>query len=296
MKKFFFLLTAFALASVASFAQNEDEVVPNGKPTVFIEKFTASQNTSYTTSVRNAVLSAIAKVGRVEILDAEAEGVAANEEVRRTSGNISAGDGDMVERLGAVVKLGAQFYVKGNIDAITINKSSSQKDGKTSYKTEAEILLTMKLINPSTGSIIKSKQVKHSKTVNEYNESAAIAGAIENINILFEIEDVVNEFFPIEGQIIDINESKKDEAKSVYINAGSLHGVSDKLKFEVFKVKTVAGREARTKVGELRVAEIQGDDLTLCKVKNGGKEILAEFKAGNKLVIKSRKDNSLIRF
>lgn len=295
MKKFFLLLTALSLTSVASFAQNEDEVVPNGKPTVFIEKFTASQNTSYTTSVRNAVVSAIAKVGRVEILDAEAEAVAANEEVRRTSDNISAGDGDMV-RLGAVVKLGAQFYVKGNIDAITVNKSSSQKDGKTTYKTEAEILLTMKLVNPSTGSVIKSTQVKHSKSVSENNESAAIAGAIENINILFEIEDVVNEFFPIHGQILEINESKKDEAKSVYINAGSLHGVSNKLKFEVFKVKTVAGREAKTKIGELRVDEIQGEDLTLCKVKNGGKEILAEFKAGNKLVIKSRKDNSLLRF
>lgn len=293
MKKFFLLLTVLTVASMASFAQDDEEFTPQLKPTVFIEKFTSSNNTQGMTAVRNAVLTAIAKVDRIEIIDAESEAVANNEEVRRTSNNISAGEEGIAERLGAVVTLGAQYYVKGNIDALTFKHSSSNDDGKTTYKTEAELLITMKLINPSTGSIIKSKQVKHTDSVDENNESAAHAGVIESITTSNEIERVVNEFFPVIAQLIDINESKGKDAKSVYINAGSLHGVNKGLIFVVNRMKKVANREIPEKIGEIKAEDV-GEDLTLCKVKGDGKKILAEFQAGTRLMVKSRPSESLI--
>lgn len=293
MKNFLSLLTVLFVASVACFAQDDEEFMPQPKPTVFIEKFTSSNQSLHVTSVRNAVLSAIAKVGRVEMIDAEAEAVASNEELRRTSKNISAGDEGMTERLGAVVTLGAQYYVKGNIDALTFKHSTSTSGGETTQKTEAELLITLKLFNPNTGSIIKSEQVKHSNSVNENNESAAFASVIKNITVMDRIEHVVDEFFPIHAQLIDINESKKNEAKTVYINAGSLHGVNKNLKFVVNRMKTIAGRQIPEKIGELRAEEV-GDDLTLCKVKGDGKRILAEFQAGAKLMVKSRPSESTL--
>lgn len=291
MKKVLLLLSVVLFGTTMAFAQDEDEVTPKGKPTVFMESFTATSSTRYGTSIRNAIIAAIAKVNRIEMMDAESEAVAANEDLRRTSGNISAGDGDATERLGAVVRLGAQLYLKGNIDALS---SATQTNSSGKKQSDATLLVTLKLINPNDGSLISTKQMKFTDTEYEDNQEKAIQGVITSIGNTLTVEQTVDEFFPIEGQLIDINEAKKDDAKSVYINAGSLHGVSNKLKFEVFTTKTIAGRTARKKIGELRVKEIQGDDITLCTVKSGGKDIFAAFQAGEKIIVKSRPDQSLI--
>lgn len=293
MKKFFLLLTVLTVASVASFAQEDEEFTPQLKPTVFIEKFTSSSQTEHVTAIRNAVLTAIAKVERIEMLDAESEAIASNEELRRTSNNISAGDEGITERLGAVVTLGAQYYVKGNIDAITFKHTSSTSNGKTTHLTEASLIITMKLIDPATSSIIKSKQVKQTYFASQDSESAALAGVIQKLTSSEKIEYAIDEFFPVIAQLIDINESKKSEAKTVYINAGSLHGVNKTLKFVVNRMKSVAGRQIPEKIGEIKAEEV-GEDITLCKVKGDGKKILAEFQAGAKLMVKSRPEKPLI--
>lgn len=288
MKKYFLFTLSLILCVTNLFAQDE-EITPKAKPTVFIESFTGLSNQN-ATAVRNAILAGIANVGRIEMIDAQSEGVAANEELRRTSNNISAGNDNVTERLGAIVRLGAEFYVKGNIDALSVTHQKS--DDKT--KAVATSIISLKLIDPNTGRIIKTEQLKFEETNYDNSESKAMTELIAGIKTDSKVERLVDIFFPIEAQLVDVDKSKKDEATFVYINAGELHGVNKDLKFEVFTVKKVAGREARKKIGELNVEDIQGEDLSYCKVKKGGKEILAKFKEGEKLFVKSRPKKDLI--
>ena len=49
-------------------------------------------------------------------------------------------------------------------------------------------------------------------------------------------------------------------------------------------VGQVAGRETRKQIGRIRVRETLGDDISLCKVQKGGKEIKAAFDRGDAIV------------
>lgn len=286
MKKYLFTALMLIL-SLTAFAQ-EEEITPKAKPTVFIESFTGIRNDN-SVAVRNAIIAGIAKVGRVEMIDAQSESAGANEELRRTSNNISAGDDNVEERLGAIVRLGAEYYIKGNVDVL--NAERKYKDNK--YVSNATIVVTLKLIDPSKGKILETIQVTSEGTNYDGDNAKAIQDAISSLKGS-KTERIVDTFFPIMAQIVDVDKTKKDAATFVYINAGEQHGVNKSLKFEVFSVKKIAGREARQKIGELRVEDIQGEDLSYCKVKNGGKPILEKFQAGEKLLVKSRPEENLI--
>ena len=82
-------------------------------------------------------------------------------------------------------------------------------------------------------------------------------------------------------------EIKKDKAESVYISLGSKHGVAEGAYFAVCIERQVAGRTSQKEIGQLKAKGVEGEDLTLCEVKKGGKEIKAAMDNGQKLVIKS---------
>lgn len=58
--------------------------------------------------------------------------------------------------------------------------------------------------------------------------------------------------------------------------------------FEIFGIchpdGQVAGRETRKQIGRVRVREVLGDDISLCKVQKGGKDIKAAFDRGDAIV------------
>ena len=55
----------------------------------------------------------------------------------------------------------------------------------------------------------------------------------------------------------------------------------------VYTVKLVAGKEAKKQIGKLKIEEVQGDDISLCKVQSGGKDIKVALDAGETLVIQT---------
>lgn len=64
----------------------------------------------------------------------------------------------------------------------------------------------------------------------------------------------------------EAGEVKKDKQKEVFIDLGGANGVYKGLQFDVFHVKTIAGKKAHTMIGRLKIEEVQGDEISLCKV------------------------------
>lgn len=91
----------------------------------------------------------------------------------------------------------------------------------------------------------------------------------------------------VNGVIVKLETEKKEKAKTVFVNLGSANRVSKDDKFTVYRQFSVAGNSGKEKIGALTVSEVQGATLSLCKVKDGDKEIYAALQAGETLVVVS---------
>ena len=95
----------------------------------------------------------------------------------------------------------------------------------------------------------------------------------------------LNKYRPLKANIIEGSTAKKNKQKEVYIDLGSSEGAFKGLQMGVYQVKTVAGREAKSQIGKLKIEEVEGDDISLCKVQSGGKEIKVAIDAGEQLQV-----------
>lgn len=291
MKHLFFKKAAAMMCMVVlpvlGMQAQDEEIAASTKPTVFIE---TSGTTSEAKSVRNAIMTALSNCGRLIVLDAESEAVASKEDIRRTGENVTAGSDMVVERMGAVVRLGAQYYLSISVDDV----SHTSTKGSSSTTANCKITVTVKNIDPSESKVLGTQQMtftgSNSKNLrdeafNSALESITSKGSVLGQNPLMQFIDAQ---FPVVCQILEINEAKKDKAVSVYINAGSDNGVAKGNKLEVFMEKKVGTRTASVPVGELTAEDVQAGDLTLCKVSKGADVIFKEFNNGATLKVKTR--------
>ena len=180
------------------------------------------------------------------------------------------------------------------VDAVITNiqsKSSSRtwkdKEGKThvdtSYSGEANVMLTLRdaktsevIANPSFGG-----QGMSSSTYSDSDK--AIRDAINRLS--YRITDWLNKYRPLQANIIEGSTAKKNKQKEVYIDLGSSEGAYAGLHMGVYIVKIVAGREAKSQIGKLKIEAVEGDDISLCKVQSGGKDIKSAIDAGEQLKV-----------
>ena len=78
-----------------------------------------------------------------------------------------------------------------------------------------------------------------------------------------------------------------DKQKEVYIDLGAREGAYNGLHMGVYTVKMVAGKEAKKQIGKLKIEDVQGDDISLCKVQSGGRDIKKALDDGETLVIET---------
>jgi len=182
------------------------------------------------------------------------------------------------------------------VDAVITNiqsKSSSRtwKDSKkrtqvtTTYTGIAETMLTIK--DAKTGDVIANPTMSGKGTAgSSYSTSdQAIRDAINRM--ADRITDWLNKYRPIQANIIEGATAKKDKQKEVYIDLGENEGAFAGLHMSVFLVKSVAGREAKTQIGKLKIEAVEGENVSRCKVQSGGKDIKAALEAGQRLCVVS---------
>ena len=247
----------FVCGAITVSAQKQTE----GKSSVFIDYFAHPSNVkdSWAEALRSKVIEGIQETNRVLITDAS--------------------------RLAVMTQLGANYLLQGTITSLSVDHKRSD-DGKSEWYA-AVVNYTLKVVDPKNGTTIASKTFKHGESITEMaTGDTPDAAAVDVAKFARKaVRALVDEAFKLNGTILEISATKGDEAKQVYISLGSAHGVGSKARFKVYELRTVAGRNSRKEIGELKVSAVEGEDLTLCDVVKGGKEIKAAMDAQQKIEI-----------
>jgi hypothetical protein len=179
------------------------------------------------------------------------------------------------------------FIVDGTINYISITRelklASNKKDKIPQFY--AQISLTINLKDPATGTIINSQVFDVNRTGwSWYNRAdTAIKEALEGLRK--KVEKYYNTAFPYTANILERGVEKKDKQKELYIDLGASHGMRTGTHFTVYILGSIGGKETRKQIGRLKVTSVEGDEVSLCKVSSGGKDIKAALDAEKQLLI-----------
>ncbi len=174
-----------------------------------------------------------------------------------------------------------------NISTTTMTepKNSVNSKSKTLYK--AMVSVTLQIKNPETGNVVNSPMFKISDVDMAWIETVENAMATSLRRLSAVVGHYCNGWFPIYGTILESSKQTKDKQKEVYIDLGDNLGAWNGLHLAAYTVKTIAGKEAQTQVGKLKILNVLGEEISLCKIQSGGKEIKKLLDNGETIMLKS---------
>lgn len=280
MRKILVAVALIACMSITSFAQNDNEVF-----SLHIDQLTYTEPTN-----SNSVGSVLGTIAQV------AAGQSSNnrhpEVVPHINAVVRTAFSD-VRRLSPVEGEG-RFTLSGeavNINTWTKTRTTESKNskGKVVKKTftdhYASVGISLTLTDSATGQTWTQKFTGGGDYHHFDSEAAAIEAAL---NLLQgRVVKYYNNLFPLYAQIVDKASEKKDKTNEVYIDLGSDNGIFRGLHFNVCVVGEAAGRATEHKIGKIKIEEVQGPDISLCKVEKGKKEIKQALDSGQTLTITS---------
>ena len=176
-----------------------------------------------------------------------------------------------------------------NINAKSDSQTYKDKDGNTHVNTWytgiVEAVLTLK--DAKTGEVIANPTVGGWGSASSHFDTSdkAVQDAISRLS--HQVASWLNKYRPIHANIIEGGAVKKEKQKEVYIDLGSSEGAFEGLTMNVYQVKKIGGREAKSQIGKLRIEAVEGDDISRCKVTSGAKDIKACLDAGDELRVTS---------
>lgn len=280
MKKFLMAVT-LGIMALCSYAQSNVE----DKEKVYIDYFSHPKSISNTMAeaLRSKVIEGIHEMNRVILIDVASDEALKKEALRRQEESAM---GDVTARSEEMKTLGAKFLIQGQITSMTATRNKTD-DGKIYYK--GSVSYTLKVVNPSDGTLKGTQTFTHEGLTGGRGdtEEEAIISTLDYVKI--SMDDFVDEYFKMEGSIVQVEEVKKGKAKTVYIDLGKAKGVLKSQKFLVYAEIEIAGEVSRKEIGQLNVKEVLSAGRSLCNVTKGGEEIFQKSQEGVKLIVVSRK-------
>ncbi len=189
----------------------------------------------------------------------------------------------------------AQQLVSGRIVNVSYQKMLTEK----SYYFNCNVSFTLDVIDVETGELIHSATITPKDSFMGGVLSSSLGGnstpEAAFKNALGRMQKYINEFiesyFPITTYIIEIVEVKKDEAKSLLLNVGTIEGAKKKDSYNVYEITHVEVNGKKIKrellIGNLKIEDVQGNEISLAKVVKGGQAILEKFKSNATIHCKS---------
>lgn len=268
-------------------AQTEDERESKGKPNVLIDYFWRSTDIPFsaTEQLRGYVMEGITNTNRVDLIDVDTKDALRIEASRREQG-VEAGDD--ADRLKVMTQEGANFLISGRVNSLTVEKQPSSTDPKKMYYV-GKIDFTLKVINPNDGKLVLTRTFSHGGEMIGDNLGDTPEEAITLVTKKSRdgVKGFVQEAFPLFGLLLEVGEVKDGKLNSAYISLGENHGLATKDRFDVCVVREIAGRRSTSKIGEAEVAAIEGDDISLVKIRKNQKEVKEAVDGGQRVVFKS---------
>lgn len=169
-----------------------------------------------------------------------------------------------------------------NVDSLVTRKvktGTTDKNGKPETKWVSNCYVTLKVLDPKTNApLATSKLTGYGSNLNKAEEAEDAA----TMTICNDLNSFVDEYWPVRGEILTLNEVNGNKAKSVTINLGSSSSVYGNMQFSVFN-------PANENLGELQMKEISSSGKSVCKVTKGGENIKTAIENGAKLRVVSHK-------
>lgn len=210
--------------------------------------------------------------------------------------------GSIVAGFGHVIRFNVVDNGSGNqdndlvVDGIISNISTTSKTEPSSVKGKPDnqyyrslLSVSINLKDAQTDEIVDSQMFSITDSDGGWISSAEKAIAYSLERLTGKIMAHYNHMFPLNASIIESGEVKKDKQKTVYIDLGTAYGVYEGLQFDIFSIKTIAGKEASIEIGRLKIEKVLGEELSLCKVTKGNKEVKEALDNKVTLQITSRK-------
>ncbi len=230
----------------------------------------AGQNTvttahpEYADAVRAAIIGAIGRSRRFCVTDAGAETLV---------------DGKPLIIDGAISAISVTRQVKVTVD------DKNKKHETIEYKGNLTGNITLK--DAVTLEIFRTININSESYQTSWLESEDKALANVMAKMSSRITHQLNAAFPLYASIVEGSTTKKDKQKEVYIDLGENMGIYQGLHFSVYSVREVAGKQAKKEIGRIKVEEVQGDEISLCKVIKGGSDIKKAIDDGATLLVTS---------
>ena len=279
MKKIFISLLSVCLC-VSAFAQ---------KPVVVVDYFTtASCTAAGVSALRSQVIAGLSETNRVNLIDVETEASLTLEVGRRAS---ELALEDQTARMGQMRVLGANYLISGVVSKMGADKKTME-DGKVYYT--GNVVYSLKVVNAEDGTLIGAETYTYADLTGATGSTPEEATVNTLKKAQRSMKVFVSKYFKVEGTVVEMGEMKGGKPKNCYISLGSEDGIEKGQRCEVFAVKRIAGREARTMVGVVVVDEVVAADLADCKFVSGAKEIVDAFQAGQELVIVTKEKADIL--
>lgn len=280
----FLLMVTAGLMTLSAYAGTP------GKPNVFIDYFWRDLDVPFSCAeqLRSNVIEGINKTNRVELIDVDSREALMIERERRENG---VDPGDDIERLKVMVEEGADYIINGRISSLAVKEHRTEKGSRT-YT--VAIAYTIKVIDPNTGKLVYTKNLKHecpkdpilgisicSHTTPDDGVTHVCGKAVKGMM------PVIQEVFPLIGTFLEVDKVNKDKVESMYMRLGSASGVSRRDRFDVCIERIIGGEKSEKKIGEVEVDAVEGVNISHVKVKSGHREIKSAIDGGQTIVFKS---------
>lgn len=223
--------------------------------------------------LESALRSAIGNVNRVNLVDGEFTNIAAND------------NAPMLIIKGTIVN------VQRGESYDPLKPDAPRNARRKVNRRFAHARIHLECTDYRTGIIVWQDDFAHSDN-STFLSSDNMEGVIRNVvnkaaNRLASAYPSCAPRLSVDGKIASVNEIKKDKAESVFINVGYAQELGKGDTFKVYQAVNVGSNSGMTQIGTIAITEVQGQHLSLCKVKKGEREILSAIQNGSQLIVRS---------
>jgi len=171
-------------------------------------------------------------------------------------------------------------------DIKTIYRETAIGTKVYNIENKAKVKFVVSLHDAATGEKLDSRELqslaysgKHESNA-QGAEQRAINDGVARATWLY-----LMEVFPVGVEVLDKGAEKENgKLSSIYIAMGSDQGAQKDWELYVVKESEMVERGKQPSIGRIRISEVQGENISLCRVKNGADAIQEAIDKGEKLV------------